>query len=35
VSAFVREAGFPKEAVSYSVPRINDTQAFGSNERAR
>lgn len=31
VTTFLGEAGFPKESISYSVPRINDTQAFGSN----
>jgi len=31
VTSFLRGAGFSQEAISYSVPRINDTQAFGSN----
>lgn len=31
VTSFLLEAGFQKDAISYSVPRINDTQAFGSN----
>jgi hypothetical protein len=35
VTTFVREAGFPQDAITYSVPRINDTQAFGSNVAAR
>lgn len=31
VTSFLRDAGFAQEAISYSVPRINDTQAFGSS----
>jgi hypothetical protein len=33
VTKYLNEAGFPGDVISYSVPRINDTQAFGSNVR--
>ncbi len=33
VTKYLNEAGFPDDVISYSVPRINDTQAFGSNVR--
>jgi hypothetical protein len=35
VTSFLREAGFAAETIGYSVPRINDTQAFGSNVATR
>jgi hypothetical protein len=33
VTQFLKDAGFPQEVIAYSVPRINDTQAFASNVR--
>src|SRR5512139_782954 len=31
VTSFLLSEGFSKEMISYSVPRISDTQAFGSS----
>jgi hypothetical protein len=34
VTQFLKDAGFNENVIANSVPRINDTQAFGSNTRS-